>query len=94
MMRVNGTVLSDKGMVKPAARASIAAHVDANRGIFANAVKVDGKNVYYVEVMDADGNIIYINFDVSVSHKAPYDRAEKKAKTKAQKETVDYTVGE
>ena len=93
-MKVNGTVISEKGMVKPAARASIAAHVADNRGIFANAIKVDGKNVYYVEVMDADGNIIYINFDVSVSYKAPYDRAEKKAKPKAQKETVDFDLSE
>ena len=35
---------------------------------------------------DANGNVVYVNFDVSVSTKAPFERAERKPRAKADKD--------
>ena len=84
-MRMKNTVaLTEKGQVKPAVRTQLADYVAKHADtIFAKAEKVDGKNAYFIPVEDADGNVIYINFDVTVSTKAPFDRAEKKRAPKA-----------
>ena len=84
-MRMKNTIaLTEKGMVKPAVRKTltdyVAKHADS---VFAKAEKVEGKNTYFIPVEDANGNVVYINFDVTVSTKAPYDRAEKKRAPKA-----------
>ena len=78
--------LTDKGNIKNDVRKAIAGYVAKHQDtIFAKAEKVADKNVYFVEVHDADGNIIYVNFDVTVSTKAPFDRAERKPRAKADK---------
>lgn len=78
--------LTDKGNIKNDVRKAIAGYVAKHQDtIFAKAEKVADKNVYFVEVHDADGNVIYVNFDVTVSTKAPFDRAERKPRAKADK---------
>ena len=80
--------LTDKGNIKNDVRKAIAGYVAKHQDtIFAKAEKVADKNVYFVEVHDADGNVIYVNFDVTVSTKAPFDRAERKPRAKADKES-------
>ena len=39
-----------------------------------------------VEITDSEGNVFYANFDLSISIKPAYERAEKKVKPKASKE--------
>lgn len=82
-MKINTIALTEKGLVKTAVRQALANHVAQNPAeVFKQAQKVADKNAYYVEVTDPMGNIIYINLDVSVSVKPPYERAERKAKAK------------
>ena len=90
-MRIKNVALTDKGNLKPAVRTELAKYVASNPDIFASAEKVDGKNTYFVTATDLDGNVIYINFDVTISTKSPYDRAERKAtsKPKAEVEAIE-----
>ena len=79
--------LTDKGNIKNDVRKAIAGYVAKHQDtIFAKAEKVGDKSVYFVEVHDADDNVMYINFDVTISTKAPFDRAERKPRTKADKD--------
>lgn len=83
-MKIKTVALTEKGVVKTAVRKSLGAYVEKHQAdIFAKATKVEGKNVYFLEVQDAEGNTIYVNFDVTVTTKAPYDRAERKPRSKA-----------
>ena len=78
--------LTDKGNIKNDVRKAIAAYVAKHQDtIFAKAEKVGDKNVYFVEVHDANDNVIYVNFDVTVSTKAPFERAERKPRAKVEK---------
>lgn len=79
----NTSALNEKGNLKPAVRTSVAAHVAKHPELFAKAEKVEGKNAYTLPVEDAEGNVFYINFDVTVSTKPASERAEKKSKAKA-----------
>lgn len=79
----NTNALTEKGQLKPAVRATVAAFIASHPEKFAEAEKVEGKNVYVLPVTDADGNVFYVNFDVTVSTKAGFDRAERKSKPKA-----------
>lgn len=93
-MRMKNTVaLNEKGNLKPAVRTQLAAYVAKHADtVFAKAEKVEGKNVYFIPVEDAEGNTVYINFDVTVSTKAPFDRAEKKRSPKAKASTDNVEV--
>ena len=92
MLRMKNTsALNEKGNLKPAVRTSVAAHVAKHPELFARAEKVEGKNAYTLPVEDADGNIFYINFDVTVSTKPANERAEKKSKPKV-KVVSDNTI--
>lgn len=92
MLRMKNTsALNEKGNLKPAVRTSVAAHVAKHPELFARAEKVEGKNAYTLPVEDANGNIFYINFDVTVSTKPASERAEKKSKPKA-KVVSDNTI--
>lgn len=83
-MRFKTVVITEKGAVKPDARKTIMRHIEKDpNAFFAHAEKVEGKNTYTVPIPDVDGNIVYVNFDISVSAKNPADRAEKKSKPKA-----------
>lgn len=78
MLTIKATALTEKGAIKPAVRTTVAAHVAAHPELFAEATKLDGKNIYVLECKDADGNSLYVNFDVTVSAKSAADRAGKK----------------
>lgn len=82
-MRVKTVALNEKGNLKPAVRKAIVEHVCAHPEVFMEAKKADDKNVFVLEVLDADNNAIYVNFDVSVSTLPATDRAVRKAKAKA-----------
>lgn len=85
-MRIKNVALTDKGNLKPVVRTEMAKYVAGNPDIFANAEKVEGKNTYFIPVTDAEDNVFYINFDVTISTKSPYDRAERKSTPKAKVE--------
>lgn len=90
-MRIKNVALTEKGNLKPVVRTEMAKYVAGNPDIFATAEKVEGKNTYFIPVTDADGNVFYINFDVTVTTKHPADRAERKAtpKAKVEAETIE-----
>ena len=82
-MKFKTSVFTEKGVVKTKARQSIMNHIEKDpSAFFAHAKKVEGMNTYTVQIPDADGRIVYVNFDVSVSAKNPADRAERKSKSK------------
>ena len=83
-MKFKTSVFTDKGVVKTKARQSIMKHIEKDpSAFFAHAQKVEGMNTYTVQIPDADGRIVYVNFDISVSAKNPADRADRKSKSKA-----------
>ena len=85
MMNLKNVAITEKGNVKPAVRKALIDYVAENPEVFGEAERVEGKNVFTLEVGDIDGNVIYINFDVTVSNKAAADRAPRKAKAKVEK---------
>ena len=83
-MKFKTSVFTEKGAVKTKARQSIMNRIEKDpSAFFAHAQKVEGMNTYTVQIPDADGRIVYVNFDVSVSAKSPADRADRKSKPKA-----------
>lgn len=90
-MKVSVNALTEKGQIKPAVRTKVAAFVDSNRELFAEATKIEGKNSYVLPVLDAEGNTFYVNFDVTISNKSAADRVERKSTPKraAEPETID-----
>ena len=92
-MRIKSVALTEKGQVKPVARKAIVNHIAANPNLFAHATRVGDKGVFTMEVTDAAGNVIFVNFDVTVSTKAAADRAERKPRAKAEAaDSADVTV--
>ena len=86
-MKMKSVALTEKGIVKTAVRKSLTDYVAKHQSdIFARAKKVEGKSIYYIEVEDANGNVVYVNFVVSVATKAPFERAERKPRAKADKD--------
>lgn len=85
-MKIKNVALTEKGNLKPVVRTEMAKYVAGNPDIFATAEKVEGKNTYFIPVTDVEGNVFYINFDVTVTTKHPADRAERKATPKAKVE--------
>lgn len=89
-MKINVNALTEKGVLKPLVRKQIAEYVGSHRGIFANATKIEGKNTYVQEITDANGNIIYIAFDVVVTEKNPANRSAKTSRKKVEVEAIEF----
>lgn len=88
-MRMTNVIVNEKGNVKAEARKAIVAYVDTHRNVFADAIRNDN-GTYSVAVTDSNGNVVYINFDITVSTKNAGERAEKKSTRKAKEvETFD-----
>lgn len=87
-MTLRGNFLTDKGNFKAKARETILATVAANPAILGTATQVSPR-VYTIEVSDTEGNVAYLNLDLSVTTVHPADRKvpEKKPSTKAEPET-------
>lgn len=91
-MVLNGNALTEKGMVKAGARKALTEFVNANREVFANAVRNDN-GTYSLAVNDSEGNVVFVNFEVTVSTMNAGDRAKRKSKSRA-KVTEDLEVVE
>lgn len=86
---MTNVIVNEKGNVKAEARKAIVAYVDTHRNVFADAIRNDN-GTYSVAVTDSNGNVVYINFDITVSTKNAGERAEKKSTRKAKEvETFD-----
>jgi len=90
IMKINVNALTEKGVLRPVVRKQIAEYVNKNRGLFAKATKVADKNTYSIEVKDANGNIIYIAFDVVVTEKNPANRSTKTSRKKVEVEAIEF----
>lgn len=82
-MKIKSVAFTEKGQIRPAVRKAVIEHIAANPAVFAEAVRVGDKGVFTVEVADSNGDIFFVNFDVTVSNKAAADRAERKPRVKA-----------
>ena len=92
-MKVNGNFLTEKGALKTGARTTILANVLANPAILATAEPVDEKGkVYTIPVSDSEGNVAYVNIDLSVSTIHPADRKVPEKKAKAPKEAEVFEI--
>lgn len=85
MKQIKAVAITEKGAVKPNVRKALVEQVAKNRNIFAEALQVDDKGQFYVEVRDGEGQTFYINFEVTVSANCIANRAPKKTKAKAPK---------
>lgn len=85
-MKLKNVALNEKGNLKPAVRKVVVDHIVANPDLFCQAEKVEGKNAFVLPITDSEGNVFYANFDLSISVKPAYERAEKKVKPKTSKE--------
>ena len=90
MIRIKTSALTEKGQVRPAVRQAIVEKVANDRNLFASAVRVDNKGQFYIEVADSNNNIIYVNFEITVSANCIADRAPKARKPKADNNPVDF----
>ena len=91
IMRIKGNFLSEKGNLKPAARTAILANIASNPAILGTAESVNAK-CYTLPVEDSEGNVAYINIDLSVSTIHPADRKEPVKKAKAPKEAEVFEI--
>lgn len=89
-MKINVNALTEKGVVKPLVRKQIAEYVNKKRGLFSRATKVADKNTYSYEIEDADGNTLYVVFDVVVTEKNPANRSTKTSHKKAEVEAIEF----
>lgn len=78
---MTNVIVNEKGNVKADARKAIVSYVASNRSVFADAVMNDN-GTYTATVSDSAGNVVYVNFTVTVSTKSAADRAEKKTARK------------
>ena len=86
---MTNVIVNEKGNVKAEARKAIVAYVDTHHNVFADAIRNDN-GTYSVAVTDSNGNVVYINFDITVSTKNAGERAEKKSTRKVKEvETFD-----
>lgn len=90
MIKIKTNALTEKGQVRPVVRTSIINKVASDRDMFAKAVQVDSKGQFYIPVQDQAGNVVYINFEVTVSANCIADRAPKTRKPKASNDNVDF----
>ena len=90
-MKINANVLTETGAVKAGARKALADYVNTHRDIFAGAVRNDN-GTYSVAVEDGAGNVVYINFEVTVSTMCAADRAKRKSRAKKEGAGDHYEV--
>lgn len=90
-MNIRGNFLTDKGNLKPEARATILAGIAENPAILGTATPIS-KKVYCIEATDTEGHVAYINIDLSVSTIHPADRKVPTPKAKAPKETETFSI--
>lgn len=75
----NVSAINETGNLKATVRTQLFEYVAEHKDtILSKAEKVENKNIYFVPVEDENGNIIYINFDVTVSLISPYKRTVKR----------------
>lgn len=91
-MRLSGNILTEKGNLKPAARAQVLDYVKGNPSILGTAQLAKGSNVYVIEICDAEGNTAYLNIDLSVSTVYPTDRKVPAKKALVAHETETFTI--
>ena len=90
-MKINGNVLTESGVVKTQARKVLADYVNNHREIFKQATKNEN-GTYSLQVTDENENIIYINFEVTVSTLNANDRAKRKSRAKKETTTEAYEI--
>ena len=92
-MLLTGNFITSKGNLKSAARTTILAEIAANPALLATAQPVgDNGRVYCITATDSEGNVAYINIDLSVSTVHPSDRKEPVKKAKAPKEAEVFEI--
>ena len=91
-MKLSGNFLTEKGNIKPAARKAILEAVVANPAILGTATLAKGNNVFALEVTDGEGNVAYLNIDLSVSTIYPSDRKVPEKKAPVAKEVETFTI--
>lgn len=82
----NTNALNEKGNLRPAVRKAVLEYVARHPETFASAERFEDKGVFTLAVKDAQDNVFYVNFDVTVSTKAAADRAERKPRAKTGKD--------
>lgn len=90
-MQIRGNFLTEKGNLKSQARLTILEGIAANPALLGTAEKVSA-NVYAIQVTDSEGNVAYVNIDLSVSTIHPADRKEPVKKAKAPKEAEVFEI--
>lgn len=83
-MKIKGNFTTSKGLLKSQARTVILEKIASNPAILASATPVN-KKTYVIPVEDTEGNVAYINIDLSVSTTHPADRKEPTRKASAPK---------
>jgi hypothetical protein len=92
-MKISGNILTEKGNLKPVARKQILEAVAGNPALLGTASAVNAK-CFTLPVEDSEGNVAYINIDLSVSTIHPADRKEPVKKAKAPKEVEVFEIEE
>ena len=90
MIKLNGNVLTEKGQVKANARKTLVDYVAKHPEVFCESERNDN-GTYSIEVNDSEQNVIYVNFEITVSTMNAGDRAKRKSKSK-KVETEDIEV--
>ena len=91
MMKINGNILTETGLVKTQARKTLATYVANNRNIFEKAT-LNENGTYSIQVQDSNGNVAYINFEVTISTLNANDRAKRKSRAKKEVATDSYEI--
>lgn len=91
IMTIKGNVLTEKGLVKANARKALADYVATHREVFGKAER-NANGTYSVAIKDESGNVVYINFEVTVSTMCAGDRAKKKTKAKTAENVEAFDV--
>lgn len=90
MIKLNGSMFTEKGAVAPKARAAIVDYVNAHQEVLAQATPVKGG--FVVEVQDSNGNVAYVNLAMSVSAVSLENHAPKARKPRAKATAEDFTI--
>ena len=84
MMKLKTNAFTEKGIVRTSVRNAIVSKVASDRAMFAKAEQVDNKGQFYIEVEDANGEHLYVNFAVTVSRTCISESAQKVRKVRPQ----------
>lgn len=93
MKKINGNILTEKGMVKTEVRKGI---VESEEKAILNLgfEKVDNKAIYTREYVDNNGKIAYATLELRVSNTNPRDLAPKTRKKSSTKEKETFEIVE